>query len=788
MFFLILNGHLDAINRREAAEEFNNAVLDLQTMTLDSFRSAMAVTYDREAFAAAVSPANFGAYGVIGEAYICDPDTGLRYRDTAQAKQVLCDYYGVDVTEFASLDEAVESITGCDVELAKELYRQAFADALAAGYITDTDGDGISDQTVQIEYAISFDSNSATRIVAGLNEQLAVATKGTPFEGKIRFVKSAPYGFDWSNKIRNGQTDAILGGWSGRVMDSFSLTDMYVHPTYMYDAWYDAEESMLTLTIGGEEITMNVRQWSDALNGEQVGSYNFGKGQASLDTRLTILAAIESEILSRGTYIPALQDSAVHLLSRQLSYVTDEYSAIMGWGGLAYLQYKYTDEQWAAYVESCGGTVDYTAPEEEWMLELTASANGDGKPALVWAETADALCYEVFRGESGEEGYVKLVEVNGTSYDDYTAREGVSYRYRVRAVLEDGTYILSASRTVLCPVVHVDSGVCGDDLEWTLSREGTLTIEGTGDMWDYSPSSPAPWMTYAAQITAIVVGDGVTSVGAYAFSGLDGVLPQTAAVMASRTARRTVTVTLGKSVASVGENAFYGSEVVESVFFTGDAPQLADNALPEEAAIYYDEGTEGWDEVDGAEAAEPPTVSVANGASASLGDRVTLTAAVSGTPAPSVQWQFSTDGIYWEPVAGADNPELTMDRATLAQQGLYRCVVTGQTGTAISDAVGLQLSGVNLAVEKSLSDGQLSANVLVENAEAYGLEGTVLCAVYASSGQLLEIQTLPLAVLAETSGGLPFRFDTDAAEIHTVRAYYVSTEGWEPLCDFANCE
>ena len=33
------------------------------------------------------------------------------------------------------------------------------------------------------------------------------------------------------------------------------------------------------------------------------------------------------------------------------------------------------------------------------------------------------------------------------------------------------------------------SGTCGDNLTWTLSDDGTLTISGTGEMWD---SVPAP--------------------------------------------------------------------------------------------------------------------------------------------------------------------------------------------------------------------------------------------------------------------------------------------------------
>lgn len=360
IFFLILNGHLEAINNREAAADFDTAVLDLQTMTLPSFRSAVAVTYDKELFASTISPARSGGYGIIGTAYVYDPETGARYRDTDQAKQVLCDFYGVDVSKFASLDDACASITGYDPVLAKELYKQAFTDALDKGYITDANGDGISDQTVQIEYCISSDSDFMTKTVDYLNQKMAEVTVGTPFEGKIQFIKSAPYGSEWSNKIKAGLADTVLGGWSGSALNPFSLTDLYVNPAYMYDAaWFNAETVDLTLTINGEEITLNLRQWSDALNGTQVGEYNFGDGQADVETRLDILAAIEGEILKTGNYIPALQDASAALLSQQVFYVVDEYNPVMGRGGIAYMKYNYSDAEWVEYVASQGGELTY---------------------------------------------------------------------------------------------------------------------------------------------------------------------------------------------------------------------------------------------------------------------------------------------------------------------------------------------------------------------------------------------------------------------------------------------
>ena len=368
IFFLILNGHMESINERENAADFDKAAYDLQTLTLTSFHQALGLTYDKDLFAATISPARSGGFGIIGSNYIYDPESGAKYRDTDQAKQVLCDFYGVDVAAFASLDEAVASITGFDPEQAKEFYKLAFDEALAEGFITDNDGDGVCDQTIKIEYSLSSDSDFMTRTIDYLNEKSGEVTAGTPFEGKILFVKSAPYGSDWSNKIKQGLADTVLGGWSGSALDPFGLTDLYTNPSYQYDAaWYDATQVQLTINVpvNGEnqDVTMSLKQWSDCLNGATVTidgvEYNYGDGIADVQVRLDILAACEGKILESYNYLPMLQDGSMALLSQQVFYVIDEYNPIIGRGGITYAKYNYTDAEWAEYVASQGGELQY---------------------------------------------------------------------------------------------------------------------------------------------------------------------------------------------------------------------------------------------------------------------------------------------------------------------------------------------------------------------------------------------------------------------------------------------
>lgn len=109
----------------------------------------------------------------------------------------------------------------------------------------------------------------------------------------------------------------------------------------------------------------------------------------------------------------------------------------------------------------------------------------------------------------------------------------------------------------------VANGSCGENLTWKLGEDGTLTISGSGDMADYSGETPAPWDPYKSQITAVVMEDGVTGLGAYAFAGCD-----------------TLTgITIPGSVARIGEEALSGCSRLETVYYYGTEAQWKDMVI-----------------------------------------------------------------------------------------------------------------------------------------------------------------------------------------------------------------
>ena len=61
------------------------------------------------------------------------------------------------------------------------------------------------------------------------------------------------------------------------------------------------------------------------------------------------------------------------------------------------------------------------------------------------------------------------------------------------------------------------SGTCGTNLTWEYTTaDNTLTITGTGDMLDYTITT-VPWRSYNSSIDNVIIGDGITSIGGYAF-------------------------------------------------------------------------------------------------------------------------------------------------------------------------------------------------------------------------------------------------------------------------------
>lgn len=113
---------------------------------------------------------------------------------------------------------------------------------------------------------------------------------------------------------------------------------------------------------------------------------------------------------------------------------------------------------------------------------------------------------------------------------------------------------------------------------------------------------------------------------------------------------------------------------------------------------------------------QPISVSVASGGTA------TFTAAASGTPSPTVQWQQSTDGgTTWANMSGAVTGTLTVAGATTAQNGfVYRAQFTNSCSVVTTSAVTLTvLSSKTYNISFSASSDR-SSGVALQGASLSG--------------------------------------------------------------------
>jgi hypothetical protein len=87
----------------------------------------------------------------------------------------------------------------------------------------------------------------------------------------------------------------------------------------------------------------------------------------------------------------------------------------------------------------------------------------------------------------------------------------------------------------------------------------------------------------------------------------------------------------------------------------------------------------------------PAVSSVPTSTTVVAGQSVTFSASATGNPAPTVQWQQSTNGgSSFSNISGATSPTLTIASATATQNGyLYRAVFTNSVGSATTSAATL---------------------------------------------------------------------------------------------------
>ncbi len=110
--------------------------------------------------------------------------------------------------------------------------------------------------------------------------------------------------------------------------------------------------------------------------------------------------------------------------------------------------------------------------------------------------------------------------------------------------------IFAVTAASVLSVSASSGGICGTNVGWTLDDSGVLTISGSGAMYNYTDTSSgyAPWFEIRSAIKSVVIKDGVTSIGNYAFF-----------------ACKFSSITIPSSVRNIGTDAFRYCDTVTAV-------------------------------------------------------------------------------------------------------------------------------------------------------------------------------------------------------------------------------
>ncbi len=110
-----------------------------------------------------------------------------------------------------------------------------------------------------------------------------------------------------------------------------------------------------------------------------------------------------------------------------------------------------------------------------------------------------------------------------------------------------------------------DAGSCGASVQYEFNGTlGRLTVKGTGDMTDYESGSKVPWAEYAPAIKKLVIAEGVTSVGDYAFYYC--------------TALESVNIE-SKDLVSIGKYAFWMNRALPEIEIPATVTEIGEEAF-----------------------------------------------------------------------------------------------------------------------------------------------------------------------------------------------------------------
>lgn len=222
----------------------------------------------------------------------------------------------------------------------------------------------------------------------------------------------------------------------------------------------------------------------------------------------------------------------------------------------------------------CSGTTGVTLPqlisgEYSYAAVQAATCTTTGIGRYTWKNTAYGTFYfdveipvmghsvsaVVTAPTCTEQGYTTYTDCCGNSYvDRYT--EALGHDFQDSICTRCGIHSFDYNSAVTGEI---------DGLTWTIDEEGVLTISGEAEIADCTEETEMPWIEYQDAVTCIVIEEGVTAIGDYAFCGMT----------------RLESVEIASTVTRIGDYAFYGCTELAEVTIPSTVTELGELCFSE---------------------------------------------------------------------------------------------------------------------------------------------------------------------------------------------------------------
>ena len=168
----------------------------------------------------------------------------------------------------------------------------------------------------------------------------------------------------------------IFSTWGGAAINPWNLMQVYLDKTFDGNCEYgfagQQDKHYLSIDVNGDGVidqateTKTYHNWYNFLNEthteiikspnqsleEFTEAYNTRHNE-----RLNILSGLEAGIISRFQAIPLYARNSADILSFKVDNITSTYINLIGYGGIRFMKFNYTDAQWANALSS--GRISY---------------------------------------------------------------------------------------------------------------------------------------------------------------------------------------------------------------------------------------------------------------------------------------------------------------------------------------------------------------------------------------------------------------------------------------------